>query len=155
MAAGDLSSEDERWMRRCLELAAQSAQRGEVPVGSVVVIDGKLVAESGNLCEQQRSPLAHAEFEALRQALAAAGAGRLPAATVYVTLEPCFMCAGALLHARVHRVVFGARDPKFGACGSLGCVLQDPRANHRCEVVEGVLATESAALLKDFFRRRR
>lgn len=155
MAAADLSSEDERWMRRCLELAALASSRGEVPVGSLVVIDGAKVAESGNLCEQQRSPLAHAEFEALRMALASAGAGRLPAATVYATLEPCFMCAGALLHARVQRLVYGARDPKFGACGSLGDVLRDPRANHRCEVSEGVLAAESTALLKDFFRRRR
>ena len=155
MASGDLSSEDERWLRRCLELAAASAARGEVPVGAVVVMDGRMVAEAGNRCEELRSPIAHAELEALRGALAACGAGRLPAATLYCSLEPCFMCAGALLHARVHRVVFSARDPKFGACGSLGDVLRDPRANHRCEVVEGGLADESAALLREFFRRRR
>lgn len=149
------TSEDARWIARCLELAAEAAAHDEVPVGAVVVIDGVLVGEGRNRVEERRSPLAHAELEALQQALAARGEKRLPDAVLYCSLEPCFLCAGAALHARVRRVVFGARDPKFGAVRSLGNLLEDPRLNHRCEVVEGVGADASAELLRGFFRGKR
>ncbi|HEX5053517.1 MAG TPA: tRNA adenosine(34) deaminase TadA [Planctomycetota bacterium] len=144
-----------RWIARCLELAAAAARADEVPVGAVVVIDGCSVGEGQNRVEQRRSPLAHAEMEALQQALATVGQKRLPDAVLYCSLEPCFLCAGAILHARVRRVVFGARDPKFGAVRSLANVLEDPRLNHRCEVVEGVSAEASAELLRAFFRGKR
>ena len=149
------TSEDVRWIARCLELAAAAAAAEEVPVGAVVVIEGQAVGEGQNRVEARRSPLAHAEMEALQQALAAIGEKRLPEATLYCSLEPCFLCAGAILHARVRRVVFGARDPKFGAVRSLATLLEDPRLHHRCEVVEGVGAAASAELLRAFFRVRR
>jgi tRNA(adenine34) deaminase len=149
------SEEDTRWLTRCLELARAAGAADEVPVGAVVVIDGVAVGEARNRVEEKRSPLAHAEMEALHQALAAVGAKRLPSAVLYCSLEPCFMCAGALLHARVRRLVFAARDPKFGAVRSLGNVLEDPRCNHRCEVAEGLFADASAALLREFFRGKR
>ncbi|GAB4148244.1 MAG: tRNA adenosine(34) deaminase TadA [Planctomycetota bacterium] len=142
-------------MRRCLSLARAAADAGEVPVGSVVVLDEECVGEGRNRCEERRSPLAHAEMEALAQALSAVGQKRLPQAVLYCSLEPCFMCTGALLHVRVRAIVFGARDPKFGACRSLASLPDDPRSNHRCPTVEGVLADESAALLRAFFRARR
>lgn len=142
-------------MRRCLVLAEASGVADEVPVGALVVREGQILGEGRNRCEERRSPLAHAEMEALAQAFANAGEGRLPGATLYCTLEPCILCTGALLHARIERVVYGARDPKFGACGSLYHLPSDPRLNHRCTVVEGVLADESAALLRSFFRRLR
>lgn len=149
------TSEDERHIARCLELAAEAAAAGEVPVGAVVVRDGVVVGEGRNRVEERRSPLAHAEMEALHQAIAAIGAKRLPDVVLYCSLEPCFLCAGAILHARVRRVVFGARDPKFGAVRSLATLLEDPRLNHRCEVVEGVRADAAAALLRAFFKDRR
>lgn len=149
------SSEDARWMARCLELAREAAAHDEVPVGAVVVEGGILLAEGHNRVEAQRSPFAHAEFDALQRAIAAVGVKRLPQATLYCTLEPCFFCAGAILHARVRRVVFGARDPKFGAVRSLATLLEDPRLNHRCEVREGLEADASAALLRAFFRPKR
>jgi tRNA(adenine34) deaminase len=149
------TSEDERWMAHCLELAAAAARADEVPVGAVVVLDGILVAAAQNRVEEQRSPLAHAELLAVQAALAAVGQKRLPGAVVYCTLEPCFLCAGALLHARVAKVVFGARDPKFGAVRSLATLLEDSRLNHRCTVVEGVGASASAELLRAFFRAKR
>ena len=142
-------------MRRCLELAEAAAARGEVPVGAVVVLDGEPIGEGSNRVEEQRSPLAHAEMEALQRAFAAVGVKRLPNATLYCSLEPCFLCAGAILHARVARVVFGARDSKFGAVRSLATLLEDPRLNHRCEVVEGLEQDASASLLRAFFRARR
>lgn len=149
------SAEDARWIARCLELAAEAAAADEVPVGAVVVLDGTVIGEARNRVEERRSPLAHAEFEALQQALATVGVKRLPDAVLYCTLEPCFLCAGAILHTRVARVVFGARDPKFGAVRSLANLLEDPRLNHRCAVVEGVEAAASAALLRAFFRQKR
>ncbi len=153
----DASSEeiDARWMRRCLDLAVEAEAAGEVPVGAVVVRDGRALGEGRNRCVEKGTPLAHAELEALVAAFAGAGEARLPGAVAYSTLEPCFMCAGALLHARVSRIVFGARDPKFGACGSLALLPADPRLNHRCSVREGVLAAEAAALLRGFFAERR
>jgi tRNA(adenine34) deaminase len=147
--------DDERWMQRCLELAQQAAAADEVPVGALVVLDGVVVGEGRNRVEAQRSPLAHAELEAVQQALATVGEKRLPGAALYCTLEPCFLCAGAILHARIARVVFGARDPKFGAVRSLANVLEDPRLNHRCHVAEGVGAAASAELLRSFFRGKR
>jgi tRNA(adenine34) deaminase len=149
------TSEDERWIARCLELAREAAANDEVPVGAIVVIDGDIVGVGRNRVEELRSPLAHAEMEALQEALAKMGVKRLPDAELYCTLEPCFLCAGAILHTRVRRVVFGARDPKFGAVRSLGNVLEDDRLNHRCVVLEGVQADESAALLRSFFRKKR
>jgi tRNA(adenine34) deaminase len=149
------TSEDERWIARCLELAREAAANDEVPVGAIVVIDGEVVGVGRNRVEELRSPLAHAEMEALQAALAKMGEKRLPDAELYSTLEPCFLCAGAILHTRVRRVVFGARDPKFGAVRSLGNVLEDERLNHRCVVLEGVKADESAELLRSFFRKKR
>ena len=149
------TSEDVRWLRRCLELAQAAAAADEVPVGAVVVVDGAVVGEGRNRVEELRSPLAHAEMLALQQALVHAGNKRLANATLYCSLEPCFLCAGAILHARVDRVVFGASDPKFGAVRSLANVLEDPRLNHRCTVVAGVEAAASAELLRTFFRQKR
>ncbi len=149
------AKEDERWIARCLELAAEAAQNAEVPVGALVVLDDEVVGEGRNRVEAERSPLAHAEMIALQAALRTVGEKRLPTATLYCTLEPCFLCAGAILHTRIRRVVFGARDPKFGAVRSLGTILEDDRLNHRCEVVEGVGASASAELLRAFFRARR
>jgi tRNA(adenine34) deaminase len=149
------TSEDVRWLLRCLELAQAAAAADEVPVGAVVVVDGVVVGEGRNRVEELRSPLAHAEMLALQQALVHAGNKRLANATLYCSLEPCFLCAGAILHARVDRVVFGASDPKFGAVRSLANVLEDPRLNHRCTVVAGVEAAASAELLRAFFRQKR
>ncbi len=142
-------------MQQCLELARAAAAQDEVPVGAVVVIGDEVVGVGRNRVEERGSPIAHAEIEALQQAFVATGDKRLPEAQLYCTLEPCFLCAGAILHARVRRVVFGARDPKFGAVRSLATILEDDRLNHRCEVLEAVGADESAALLRSFFRLRR
>ena len=149
------TSEDARWLARCLELAREAAAADEVPVGAVVVVDGVVVGEGRNRVEELRSPLAHAEMLALQQALVHVGNKRLANATLYCSLEPCFLCAGAILHTRVDRVVFGASDPKFGAVRSLANVLEDPRLNHRCTVVAGVEAAASAELLRAFFRHKR
>jgi tRNA(adenine34) deaminase len=121
----------------------------------LVVREGRILARAGNRCEELRDPTAHAEMLALTEACAVVEEGRLTDAVLYCTLEPCFMCAGALLHARVARVVFGARDPKFGACGSLADLPRDPRLNHRCPVTEGVHAESAADLLRAFFRGKR
>ena len=146
---------DERWMRYALELAEAAAAAGEVPVGAVVVRDGELIGEGRNECAQDGNPLRHAEIVALEAAFRATGDARLPGVVVYCTLEPCFMCTGALLHARVARIVYGAADPKFGACESLARLPSDTRLNHRCPSEGGLLADESAALLRAFFAARR
>jgi tRNA(adenine34) deaminase len=147
---------DERhFMARALELAREAASLGEVPVGAVAVKDGAVIGEAFNRREVDRDPLAHAELLAIRQAAQRLGAWRLTGVTLFVTLEPCSMCAGALVQARVSRLVFGARDPKAGAVGSLHDLARDPRQNHRVEVTSGVLEEESGALLKDFFRTLR
>jgi len=151
----DKRQQDEAFMRRCLELARTAAAHDEVPVGALVVLDGTIVGEGRNRCEELVTPLAHAELEALHGAFATLRQGRIPGATLYCTLEPCLMCTGAALHARVARIVYGARDPKFGACGSLYDLPRDVRLNHRCAVDEGVLAADSAALLREFFQRLR
>lgn len=146
---------DHRFMRRCLELAAAAAAKGEVPVAAMVVVGADVLAESANRCEEQKDATAHAELLALREAIARRGEGRLVGATLYCTLEPCFMCAGAALHARVARIVFATFDPKFGACGSLADLPSDRRLNHRCVVHHGIEAEASARLLREFFRLRR
>jgi len=147
--------EDVKWMRHALELAAAAGDVGEVPVGAVMIHEGRLLAEGQNRTVRDADPTAHAEVMALRQAGRALGDWRLLDTTLYVTLEPCAMCAGAIVLGRVPRVVFGAMDPKAGMAGSLEDLLQDPRLNHRCEVHSGVLAESSSQLLKSFFRARR
>lgn len=142
-------------MRLALEQAEAAAAHGDVPVGAVVVVDGEAVAARHNERELQGDPTAHAEVLALRDAAARLGTWRLEAATVVVTLEPCPMCAGALVAGRVGRLVFGATDPKAGACGSLYQLCADPRLNHELPVTRGVLAEESSALLVRFFSQRR
>lgn len=143
-------------MRRALELARQCLQWGDVPVGAVVVDDaGTVLGAGANERERTGDPTAHAEIVALRRAAAAVGSWRLDGATLLVTLEPCTMCAGALVLARVARCVYGADDPKAGAVGSLWDVVRDRRLNHRPEVVAGVLAEEAADLLRQFFAGRR
>ena len=141
-------------MRRALEQARLSAARGEVPVGAVLARDGVVLAEAGNQPISARDPTAHAEVLALRQGAAAEGNYRLTGTTLYVTVEPCLMCVGALVNARVSTLVYGAPEPKFGAVVSL-LSLEVLRLNHRVEVVAGVLAEESRALLAEFFRARR
>ncbi len=146
---------DPRWMARAVALARVAESQGEVPVGAVLVRDDVLLAEGYNRPISACDPTAHAEIVALRAAAAQAGNYRLPGSTLYVTLEPCAMCAGAIVQARVARVVFGARDPRAGAAGSVFQVFGEARLNHRPVVVEGVLAEPCGALLSDFFRRRR
>jgi tRNA(adenine34) deaminase len=147
--------EDDVWMSRALDLARDAAKRGEVPVAAVLVRAGRVLAESANRTITDSDPTAHAEVAAIRAAASAEGDWRLLDTTLYVTLEPCAMCAGAIVLARIPRVVFGAMDPKAGMGGSLENLLQDGRLNHRCDVTTGVRAEESGTLLKDFFRARR
>lgn len=142
-------------MREALTLARTAAQRGEVPVGAIVVIDNRIVGFGYNRRESTQSPLAHAELIAIEAAREQIGFWRLEESELYVTLEPCIMCCGAIVQTRIGRVVFGARDPKGGGAASLYTLLNDPRLNHRCEVVEGVLGGECGAILTDFFRKVR
>jgi tRNA(adenine34) deaminase len=145
------------FMREALEQARAAAALGEVPVGAVVVDAGRIIAQAHNRRELDQDPLGHAELLALRAAARSRGSWRLDGCTLYVTLEPCAMCAGALVNSRVDRLVFGALDPKAGHCGSLGDIVRDPRLNHRLEVRSGILADESSRLLREFFadlRRR-
>jgi len=151
----DAHRRDEAHMRTALEAAAKSGAAGEVPVGAVVVVDDEVLAVATNRREADGDPTAHAEILALREAAGALGTWRLTGATLYVTLEPCPMCAGALVAGRVGRVVFGAADPKAGACGSLYNLCTDPRLNHELEVTPGVLAEECGAVLSEWFARRR
>ncbi len=149
------SQVDQRWMQRALALAEQAAAKGEVPVGAVLVRDGQLIAEGHNRPITDHDPSGHAEMIALRAAAKLEGNYRLTGTTLYVTLEPCVMCAGAIIHARVQRLVFGAADPRAGAVHSLYDVIANPRLNHRVEWVGGVLEAECGQLLRDFFRARR
>jgi tRNA(adenine34) deaminase len=142
-------------MQRALELAHAAVSGAEVPVGAVLVHGGTLVAEAHNLTRTTDDPTAHAEMVVLRKAAVRLGTSRLLDATLYVTLEPCSMCAGAMVLAKVRRLVYAADDPKTGMCGSLGCIVQDPRLNHRLELTSGVLAREAGDLLRSFFRARR
>lgn len=146
---------DRQWMALAIEEALTARSLGEVPVGAVVVRDGKLLARAGNRTAVLNDPTAHAEVLALRAASAEAGDWRLTGCTLYVTLEPCAMCAGALVLARVDRVVFGAWDDKAGMAGSVGDILRHPRLNHRPQVAGGVLEGECSAALRSFFDQRR
>jgi tRNA(adenine34) deaminase len=146
---------DERMMRLALEEARACLRWGDVPVGAVVARGSDVLGRAGNERERRGDPTAHAETLALRQAAKRVGTWRLDGCTAYVTLEPCAMCAGAMVLARLDRLVFGAVDPKAGFVGSLGDLVRDPRLNHRVEVETGVLAEEAGALLREFFRGRR
>jgi tRNA(adenine34) deaminase len=150
-----LDSVDERFMRAALDLAREAAAADEVPVGAVVVVAGEIVGRGFNQPILRRDPTAHAEIMALRNAADRLGNYRLPDSTLYVTLEPCVMCSGAIMHARVERVVFGARDPKTGAAGSVVNLFGEERLNHHTEIQGGVLAGECGALLSAFFAARR
>jgi tRNA(adenine34) deaminase len=143
------------FMRRALGAAEQAAGRGEVPVGAVVVVGDEIVAVAHNERETESDPTAHAEIVALRRAAAALGSWRLTGADLFVTMEPCPMCAGALVNARLRRLYYGCDDPKAGAARTLYTLLDDPRLNHRVEVIPGVLGAEGAALLRSFFWRLR
>jgi tRNA(adenine34) deaminase len=145
----------EGYMRRALAAAEDAARSGEVPVGAILVVRDEVVAVAHNERETRNDPTAHAEIVALRRAAAVLGGWRLVDAELFVTMEPCPMCAGALVNARLRRLVYGCDDPKAGAARTLYRLLDDPRLNHRVEVVPGVLAEESAALLRGFFSRLR
>jgi tRNA(adenine34) deaminase len=147
--------DDDHGMRLALEAALEARDQDEVPIGAIVVLDGVVIGRGHNLTRQRLDPTAHAEVIAVREAARAKSAMRLPGAVVYTTVEPCFMCAGALSHARIARVVWAVRDPKFGGCVSLGRVLDDPRLNHSIEYMEGVRADEARELLQEFFRKKR
>jgi tRNA(adenine34) deaminase len=147
--------DDDHWMGLALEEAARAAQEQEVPVGAVVVQDGRLLGRGHNASIARHDPTAHAEILALREAARTAGNYRLPGATLYATVEPCAMCCGALVHARVARLVFGADDPKAGAVRSLHRLLDDPRLNHQVAVTAGVRAAACGERLREFFRARR
>jgi tRNA(Arg) A34 adenosine deaminase TadA len=148
-------SNDEHWMREAYALAERAAQLDEVPVGAILVRNSEVIGRGYNQPITGIDPTAHAEIVALRAAAQASGNYRLPGSTLYVTIEPCTMCAGALVHARVERLVFGAREPRHGSVRSAAQLLDTPGRNHTVEVAEGVLAEECGALLQLFFRRRR
>jgi tRNA(adenine34) deaminase len=149
------SPADEQWMRRALELAARAEAAGEVPVGAILVRDDEILGEGWNCPIGESDPSAHAEIRALRAAGISAGNYRLVDTTLYVTMEPCAMCAGALVHARVSRLVFGAADSRAGAAGSVFDIVRSPQLNHRLEVVGGVLESGCRELVQAFFRSRR
>jgi tRNA(adenine34) deaminase len=149
------AAQHEEAMGLALEQARRSEQHGDVPIGAAILRDGELLAAAGNERELRNDPTAHAEVLAIRAAATVLGGWRLPETTLYVTLEPCAMCAGAIVLARIPTVVFGTPDPKAGAAGSVLDVLSNPALNHRPEIIRGVRATESAALLRDFFAARR
>jgi tRNA(adenine34) deaminase len=146
---------DANWMAEALAEARMAAAEGEVPIGAVVVADGRIVGRGRNARERRRDPTAHAEMLALQEAARSLQRWRLSGATVYATLEPCPMCAGALVNARVDRLVYAVPDPKAGAAGTLFDLPRDPRLNHRVEVVSGVMAAECGELLTSFFRSKR
>ena len=146
----------EYWMKFALKLAKKAGERDEVPVGAILVgPEGKIISQGQNIKESLTTPIGHAEIQALHRAGKSLKAWRMTGTTLYVTLEPCLMCAGALIQARVSKVVFGAYDPKGGALSSLYTVGQDPRLNHQIEVSGGILENECSQLLKDFFKRKR
>ena len=146
---------DEYFMRLALREAVRAAQHGDVPIGAVVALDGEVIAAAGNERELRKSPVAHAEIIAIEQAAAYMKSWRLLNTVLYVTLEPCPMCAGAIVQARIPHLVYGATDEKGGAAGTLYNVCQDARLNHCLDITTGVLADESAALLRQFFQARR
>ncbi|MCF7973090.1 MAG: tRNA adenosine(34) deaminase TadA [Phycisphaerae bacterium] len=146
---------DSYYMLQALDAAYLAEENGDVPIGCVIVHNGRVIARAYNQREQLQDPTAHAEIIALTQASAALGSWRLLGCTMYVTLEPCSMCAGALVLARIDRLVFACRDPKTGACGSLYNIVQDDRLNHRIETESGILSENCSAQLKKFFRKKR
>ncbi len=150
-----LNSQDQQFMLQALQLAQQAALAGEVPVGAIVVKDGAIIGRGGNAPIDSHDPTAHAEINAIRQAAQKIGNYRLVGCTLYVTLEPCAMCAGAIQHARIARLVFGASDPKTGACGSVINLMNEEKLNHHTKVTGGVLATECGHTLSAFFSARR
>ena len=150
-----LQTGDERWMRQALDLAERARSEGEVPVGAVLVMDDDCIGEGWNRPISAHDPTAHAEIAALRAGAARMDNYRLPGATLYVTLEPCAMCAGAIILARIKRLVYAAADPRSGAAGSVFNILQSAQLNHRVELASGILEQEAATLLQTFFRDRR
>jgi tRNA(adenine34) deaminase len=150
-----LTLDDEALMQRALDEARRCVEHGDVPIGAVLARDGDVVSAAGNERELRHDPTAHAEVLVLRAASEALGTWRLEGCTLYVTLEPCAMCSGAVVLARIDRLVYGSADPKAGFAGSLGDLVRDPRLNHRALVTGGVLADESGELLRAFFRERR
>jgi tRNA(adenine34) deaminase len=151
----DISKQDEQYMRAAIKAARIAEENGDVPIGAVIVYQDRVIARAYNQREQLQDPTAHAEIIALTQAAEFVGSWRLEGCTMYVTLEPCCMCAGALVLSRMDRLVYGCDDPKAGACKSLYNIVQDERLNHRLEVTAGVLAQECSTILQDFFQGRR
>jgi tRNA(adenine34) deaminase len=150
-----VADRDHVFMELALEEARRAEALDEVPIGAAIVLEGRVIARAHNRTRLQRDPTAHAEILAIRAACRELRAARIPGAVLYTTVEPCFMCAGALSQARVERVVWAVRDPKFGGCASLGRVLSDPRLNHRASIREGVRADEARELLQAFFQKKR
>ncbi len=150
-----VSDSDEQFMRKAIDAALIAEENGDVPIGAVIVYQNQVIGRAYNQREQLKDPTAHAEIIALTQAASFIGSWRLHGCTIYVTLEPCPMCAGALVLGRLDRLVYGCPDPKTGACGSLYDIVRDERLNHRLEVTSGVLAADCARLLQDFFKHRR
>ena len=155
VAALEKSDSDLEFMARALQLADEAQRQGEVPVGAVVVLAGEIIGEGYNRVISDVDPSAHAEMQALRAAAVTAGNYRLPGASLYVTLEPCCMCAGAIIHARISRLIFAADDPKTGAAGSCFDLLADSRHNHRVAISRGCMADDASDKLREFFRIRR
>ncbi|BCM24638.1 tRNA adenosine(34) deaminase TadA [Methyloradius palustris] len=151
----DIAKLDQQFMKAALELAQLAAEAGEVPVGAIVVKDGEIIGRGSNAPIANHDPSAHAEIIAMRDAANKLGNYRLVGCTLYVTLEPCAMCTGAIQHARIARLVYGASDPKTGACGSVIDLMNEPRLNHHTEVAGGILASECGAILSQFFASRR
>jgi tRNA(adenine34) deaminase len=151
----EVTAEDEHWMNRALQLAGEAAAKGEVPVGAVVVLDGKEIGAGFNAPISGCDPTAHAEIRALRDAAARVGNYRLPDATLYVTLEPCTMCVGAIVHGRISRLVYGASEPKAGAIESARRTLEEPHLNWDVTAVGGVLSDQCSQMISEFFSRRR
>ena len=154
-AESALTDLDERYMRMAIDAAQVAEENGDVPIGAVIVYQNQVIGRAYNQREQLKDPTAHAEIVALTQAASFVGSWRLHGCTIYVTLEPCPMCAGALVLGRLDRLVYGCPDPKTGACGSLYDIVRDERLNHRLEVTPGVLANDCATLLQAFFQQRR
>jgi tRNA(adenine34) deaminase len=150
-----MTETDTEYMQQALNLARQAALNGEVPVGAIIVEDGEIIGRGSNAPIGLHDPTAHAEIQAMREAAQHLGNYRLVDCTLYVTLEPCAMCSGAMQHARIKRLVYGARDPKTGACGSVINLMGEPKLNHHCEILGGVLAEECGAVLTEFFKQRR
>jgi tRNA(Arg) A34 adenosine deaminase TadA len=151
----DQNLDDKTFIKRALSLAHSAAEQGEVPVGAIITMGNSIIAEGRNSPISSHDPTAHAEIIALRKAARKIGNYRLPGATIYVTLEPCIMCMGAIIHSRLERVVFGAFDPKTGAAGSRYSIGSDGLLNHHLKITGGICETECSALLKTFFKRRR